>query len=225
MTSFHIRALLAIPSPDATDSTRQSWKSQRKPQAFPFTKSRCTDMAENSDLQVQRMFASPAPRVRDDGRVKAALTRVGSADARFACAAPLRTGSADASFKREFSAGASFTRHRSADISPARTGSADAARQSSFGKRALASSNDTKPIPPSGSSGRVKRAASFSSSSSSFAKAERTASSSSHGSLSKEIDHDDDLCHAVSVILNSFLVALCIGLVGLVAYHSFVSAA
>ena len=181
---------MAILSPDATDSKRQSWKSKRKPQAF--TKSRCTDMAENSDLQVQRMFASPAPRVRDDGRVKAALTRVGSADARFACAAPLRTGSADASFKREFSAGASFTRHRSADISPARTGSADAARTAS---------------------------------SSSFAKAERTASSSSHGSLSKEIDHDDDLCHAVSVILNSFLVALCIGLVGLVAYHSFVSAA
>ena len=149
-------------------------------------------MAENNDLQVQRMFASSAPRVRDVGRVKAALTRVGSADARFACAAPLRTGSADASFKREFSAGASFTRHRSADISPARTGSADAARTAS---------------------------------SSSFAKAERKASSNSQKNLSKEIDHEEDLCHAVSVILNSCLVALCIGLVGLVAYQSFVSAA
>ena len=40
-----------------------------------------------------------------------------------------------------------------------------------------------------------------------------------------EIDNDEDLYHAVSVILKSFLVALCIGLVGLVAYQSFMSTA
>jgi hypothetical protein len=70
----------------------------------------------------------------------------GSAPCQFCLLLPSPSpASADANIKRIFSDGASFTRHRSADVRPDRTGSDDDGKQSSFGKHTLAISDDTKP--------------------------------------------------------------------------------